>query len=256
MKIRLWSDIHLEFSDAQYDHIWQANDEDKDITLILAGDIGVGMQARTFVENLCGHFKHVLLICGNHEFYKQEYMTVINGWKTFEEQEALRNFHFLDCDTRVLDGVRFIGDTMWTSFEHGDQALMQRAEYAMNDYGRIKVGDKFMKPAFTFERHTRFMNYLEEEIVKPHDGKTVVITHHSPLNYGRVQYHGPEWDPFYFACLEDRIAEWGKPDLWVHGHAHVSHDTQVANTRIIANPHGYMNYRLNPDFDKDIIIEL
>lgn len=256
MKLKLWSDIHLEFSNAKYDHIWEPAPEDKDTVLILAGDIGVGMQARSFVEELCKNFHSVLLVCGNHEFYGQEYMTVVNGWKQFEENEADKNFHFLDCDTRIIDGVRFIGDTMWTSFENGDQDLMARAEYAMNDYGRIKVGDNFMKPAFTFERHNRFMNYLEAEIQKPFDGKTVVITHHSPLNYGRVTYHGPKWDPFYFASLEARIREWGKPDLWVHGHAHVSHETQVASTRVIANPHGYHNYHTNGKFDNKKIIEL
>lgn len=256
MRLKIFSDIHLEFSNAGYDHIWQPNPEDRNTILLLAGDIGVGMQARTFVEELCKNFHSVLLICGNHEFYGQEYMTVLNGWKNFEENEADKNFHFLDRDTRIIDGVRFIGDTMWTSFEHGDQRLMARAEYAMNDYGRIKVGDNFLKPAFTFQRHTEFINYLEQKLAEPFDGKTVVMTHHSPLNYGRIKYHGPSYDPFYFACLENRIKEWGKPDLWVHGHAHVSHDTQVGNTRILANPHGYLNYSVNTKFNKDIIIEL
>ena len=53
IKIKVWSDLHLEFSRYNFDHIHLSNEDDKDTTLILSGDIGVGTSSIPFIEEMC-----------------------------------------------------------------------------------------------------------------------------------------------------------------------------------------------------------
>jgi predicted phosphodiesterase len=255
MRIRVFSDLHLEFSDHKFDHIWTPSEEDKDTVLLLAGDIDVGRSSGEFMEELCRHFKYVLRICGNHEFYNHEFDTVLQFWRDFEVMGP-HNFHFLNSDKRVIDGVRFLGGTMWTGFNKADPVTMVHAQQGMNDYHTIKRGGKFLSPYYILEQHKEFMNFLNKELETPFDGPTVVMTHHSPGNH--LKRRGcPAFgtDHCYFADLEELI---GNTDikLWVHGHTHEQWDYMINETRVVCNPYGYHNYRTNPDFDKVIMLEV
>ena len=52
-----------------------------------------------------------------------------------------------------------------------------------------------------------------------------------------------------------RIRSRHQPRLWIHGHIHDSHDYTIGNTRVIANPRGYID-ELNPNFDPELVIEV
>ena len=256
MKLRLWSDLHFEFAGHKYDHIWTPSPDDKETIVLLAGDIDLGTCASTFVHDLCKDFKHVLYCHGNHEHYHRDYKNNIVEWMRIEE-EGPENFHFLYNDWRILDGVRFLGGTMWTSFDNADILTMASARREMNDYQEIHCDGERITPHFILAEHNKFIEFLKEEFDKPFDGKTVVMTHHSPgsalKRNGRVN---DRLDHCYYADLEQMIGNANVVDLWVHGHTHQSADYLINETRVVCNPYGYHNYATNPDFDKNLIIEL
>lgn len=257
MKIKVWSDLHLEFRNNLYDHIWTPSEDDKDVVLLLAGDIAKGTASRDFMEALCSSFKHVLRICGNHEFYENDFNQVIEGWKKYEEEEAPSNFHFLHNDWRILDGVRFLGGTMWTSFNDGDVIDMAAAHRIMNDYVEIRCDGKRITPQFVLQEHDKFMQFLLTEFDKPFDGPTVVMTHHSPGNaLKRLGHRGDRTNSAYFADIEELIGYHNKSVLHVHGHTHRSYDYMINNTRVVCNPYGYWGKSVNRDFNPNLIIEV
>ena len=257
MKIRLLSDLHLEFRDNKYDHIWIPSITDKEEILILAGDISVGTCARDFINELCNHFRHVIMICGNHEFYYNDYFKIISDWKNIEDAGPT-NFHFLYNDWRILDGVRFLAGTMWTNFDDSDPFVMGAAHRMMADYVKIRHDNKSITPDFIINEHEKFIEFLVQKFDEPFDGKTVVITHHSPGN--EVRRHGRKspdnLGSAYFADIEQLIGWHDKAVLWVHGHTHRSWDYIINNTRVVCNPYGYWGDSINPDFDDNLIIEI
>jgi len=257
MKIKLWSDLHLEFRENKFDHLWSDKSSDElDTTLLLAGDIGVGMGGTEFVTEMCKHFKHVLRICGNHEFYDHDHDSIIAGWTEFEETGP-DNFHFLNNDWRELDGVRFLGGTMWTGMNNGDYRAISDAERGMNDYACIKHKGMSINPRFTIMQHNKFMDALNEKLAEPFDGPTVVMSHHSPGNFLKRKQRQPYGvDHAYFADLEELIGNHTEIKLWVHGHTHENWDYMINETRVVCNPYGYHGYATNKGFDRDIILEV
>lgn len=254
MKLRLLSDLHLEFSGYKFKHIWTPSEEDKEITLLLAGDISVGLTARFFVENLCKSFKHVLMVCGNHEFYNNDMTDIRARWR--EVEEGIPNFHFLDNEWRILDGVRFLGGTMWTDLNDGDYMTKATAHRTMNDYRSISKDKNVITPDITIAEHDKFIKFLIEKFDEEFDGPTVVMTHHSPGNIQRSGYDSSILNYAYFAEMENMIGTHDCVDLFVHGHTHKSADYMINNTRVVCNPHGYHGHEVNPEFDKNLIIEI
>lgn len=257
MKIRLFSDLHLEFSRYEFDHIWTPQLEDKEQTVLLAGDIGKGMGARTFVEELCKNFKHVVMICGNHEFYDHDFEKVIEDWRHYELNEASPNFHFLYNDWRILDGVRFLGGTMWTDFNGANIFNVNAAYTIMSDYSEINYNGGKIRPQLIIAEHDKFMRFLLEKFDEPFDGPTVVMSHHSPGNeLKRMGKPGDLLGAAYFADIEEVIGYHNKAKVWVHGHTHQSWDYLINETRVLCNPYGYYGHSTNSGFDKHFTFEV
>lgn len=257
MKLKVWSDLHLEFRNNLFDHLHFEDPADKETTLLLAGDISTGMGAKGFVEEMCKHFKHVLMIHGNHEYYNNDVEKTVQDWVNWELEGAPKNFHFLNNDTRIIDGVRFIGGTMWTSFNNGDPIIMSMAFRMMNDYHVIKNHGMAIGTDFILAEHNKFMEFLKTELHEKFNGKTVVMTHHSPGHNSRsVNFSGDKLNDCYFADQEKLIGEHTEIALWVHGHTHDSFDYMINETRIVGNPYGYWGHAVNPTFDRRLIVEV
>jgi len=262
MKIKVWSDLHLEFrtddmEKTQFDHIHHEHPDDKETTLLLAGDIGTGTIAKPFVEEMCNHFKHVLMVHGNHEYYENDFNKVLKSWQDWELEDAPKNFHFLYNDWRILDGVRFLGGTMWTSFNKGDPITMGAAHRMMNDYAAIRSHGECITPHFILREHDRFYDFLVAKFAEPFDGPTVVMTHHSPGNELKRRGHrGDRLGGCYFADIEEMIGNTNVANLWVHGHTHNNWDYMINETRVVCNPYGYWGYDANRDFDRAFILEV
>jgi predicted phosphodiesterase len=110
MKIQILSDVHNEFSVLPIAHT------NADV-VILAGDIHLGNRGIDWAQQF---EKPVIYVPGNHEYYNGHLETVNQRIK---EAAVGTNVYILDGgDELVIQGVRFLGGTLWTDFALFGQA--------------------------------------------------------------------------------------------------------------------------------------
>lgn len=251
MKIRIASDLHLEFFG------WTPPSADADV-VVLAGDIHNGVSA---VEWAVRHFPDtpVVYVPGNHEYYGGRLQDVLAELR----KEASRlGVHVLDGDQVVLNGVRFLGATLWTDFAlygSAPPALGQAfadAEAGMNDYRLIRYGEKgLFRPERAREIHLERVSWLEAGLAAPFEGPTVVVTHHLPhLRSIHPKYARSPMNPSFVSDLSHLVR--APVALWIHGHTHESVDYVVNGTRVVCNPRGYLPMEPNPAFDPRLVVEV
>lgn len=242
MRIQFFSDIHLEFGD------FAIPDTDADV-LVAAGDIGLGASG---IEWLKSAGKPVVFVAGNHEFYAGEYAAVRAA---LAAATAGSSVHLLEDSEAQIDGVRFVGGTLWTDFNGADPALMSVARNSMNDYLQIRCGEGPLVPAHTLEANARTRRWLHDALARPFDGRTVVVTHHAPSF--RSWQADPD-SPLRYAYCNDLHGLIARPpvDLWIHGHVHYVSDYLENGVRILCNPRGYHGYQNVRGFDPARIVEI
>ena len=81
--------------------------------------------------------------------------------------------------------------------------------------------------------------WLENELAKPCDLFTMVITHFAPsLKVNNPNY--PITDISAYFCSDyDRLIKQYQPTLWAFGHTHANFDIQMGVTRVVSNQKGY-----------------
>jgi Icc-related predicted phosphoesterase len=127
----------------------------------------------------------------------------------------------------------------------------------MNDFFVIKKADrKHLIPEDTVDLFQESKRYIFETLATAGDRKTVVVTHHgvSPLSI-QEQFRGDSLNCAFMTDISNEIIDHG-PYLWVHGHTHNSFDYTLGKTRVVVNPYGYKDVEVNPQFDKQLVIEL
>jgi Icc-related predicted phosphoesterase len=239
MKVSYYSDIHLEFDDYNWPHIF---DDGADV-LVLAGDIGT--KERHFEWILSQPHKHIIYVLGNHEYYGSNIESVER--KTREAFEGT-NVHFLQGGEHVIiDGVLFLGGTLWTDFELYGQfkAPMSKLESQMgiNDFKKIRQGANYKKltPDDTIITHQNTLKIFKEKLESLTYDKAVVVTHHAPSEISiEKAYKGDKLSPAYASNLEEFMLHYS-PVLWVHGHIHANNNYTIGNTRVVSNPRGYVS---------------
>ncbi len=251
--IALLSDIHLEFSGGKFDH----TPPDCDV-VILAGDTAPGVAGLVWAAETFGDTP-VISIAGNHEMYHQNRQMPRFYDKLHKKAKEL-GINFLQNETIVIGGVRFVCCTLWTDFSLvGNQPLaMLHAEGEMNDYQLIKqIGGGNLRAATVLAEHEKSMEFLTEALATKFDGPTVVVTHHAPseMSVG-PHFKGRRENAFYASNLH-RFIEVMDPTIWAHGHMHSSSDYMIFDTRIITNPRGYVGRPgYNDDFDPNFVFEV
>ncbi|WP_196223174.1 metallophosphoesterase [Roseibium sp. RKSG952] len=250
MKIHVYSDIHAEIN---YDVEVRAN-PDADVTVV-AGD--VSNSAKATVDWLLRNTPEntpCVFVAGNHEFYNNEFPGELDTFRELCSRED--RLVFLENDVRVIDGVRFVGATLWTDYAlYGDPASgMIAAGRAINDHYRVRHGCEAFLPKIARETHLLSRGFILNALVKPFDGPSVVVTHHCP--HPRSIHPKYNLSPINVAFVSDltETIHRGQADLWIHGHTHSSFDYRVSNTRVVCNPYGYGDE--NPSFDPDLIVEV
>ena len=286
MKIKLVSDLHLEFSDINI-----TNDDNCDV-LILGGDImiaqdlhdhpepnntadqaaianGTGLgrrqqaaqRFRDFLKRCSFQFPHVIYIAGNHEFYNGKFYAGIDYLR--EECAKYPNVYFLECDTKVIDDVTFIGGTLWTDMNKGDPLTMHAIEGMMNDF-RIIKNDKrnyaSMSARDVVGRHARTLAYFRSVLAEQHNKKFVVVGHHSPSfqSAHEMYKHDTLMNGGYHSDLSEFILDHPQIKLWTHGHTHHPFDYMIGETRVVCNPRGYENdgYSEDTGWNPNIVLEV
>ena len=249
MKLHILSDLHLEFG------AFDIPKTDADV-IILAGDIHVGVRAIEWIKSQTD--KPVIYVLGNHEYYRHVYPDL---QEKIREACAGSNIHFLENDTVMINGVRFLGCSLWTDYKLFDtqKSSMYEAELCMNDFRSIKahVGKQWrrLRPADYLESFQKSKKWLARQL-QEQSIPTVVVTHHAPSNQSNAsEYKLSELAPAFSSKLDEFIEE-HKPSLWIHGHMHNNSDYMIAETRILCNPRGYLGIEENQDFDECLVVEV
>lgn len=86
--------------------------------IILAGDIGLGVDgvAWAIIESLAEQ-KPLIYIIGNHELYGHTRQIIVEMRDLVRECKA--PVHILEQESFVLEGVRFLGATLWSDLAAG-----------------------------------------------------------------------------------------------------------------------------------------
>jgi hypothetical protein len=233
---------------------------------VFAGDIARGADSvRWMLDQRALLGRPVLFVAGNHEYYRGVLEDV-----AAEIRDAARgtNVTFLDADVvPVIDGVRFVGCTMWTDYMFGgNQYGGMREGLRLNDHRMIETSygrkiPRSFSPNMAFDRHWRERQWLLDRLAEDHDGQTVVVTHHAahPGSLHPKYANAGHLNASFISDLRADIDEF-QPAVWIHGHVHDSHDYIAdGGTRIVCNPRGYSlgaGRSENAGFDPALVIEI
>lgn len=253
MKLQVVSDLHLGVRTMEHPHV------DCDV-VVLAGDIARPEQAITWAK---GFGKPVVYVPGNHEFYGGAIAEVISELRS---RAMGSDVHVLAQDEVTIDGVRFLGATLWTDFElfgaeGGKRLAMSAAQKLLRDFSRIRAkvdSDEPFTPlgsAQTFMQHAGWLkDRLQEKVGVP----TVVVTHHAPSPQSvHPRFAGSILNASFVSNAE-HLFEVNPPRLWIHGHTHDSFDYWIGQTRVVCNPRGYAKSgeNENASFDPGLVLHV
>jgi len=246
------SDLHLEFP-ANKAFIKKHPLQPMGDVLVLAGDIvpfAVMDKHKDFFNYLSDNFETTYWLPGNHEYYLfdiTEKSGVLN--------EKIRSNLFLVNNTSVVhENVKFIFSTLWSKISTGHQWQIERS---MNDFHQIKhKGYRFSAEQYN-KLHWESIAFIEKELQKHQQDKTVVFTHHCPtfLNYPE-QYKGDVLNEAFAVELFNLI-ESSEIAYWVYGHHHTNTpEFTIGNTKLITNQLGYVQHNEHQLFETNKVIEI
>ncbi len=259
MNIQLLSDLHLESSPNFVPQPAPGAD-----VLVLAGDIG-SYQTDSLLTRLdiadfgLGRFANwpcpVVFVPGNHEYDGQEFDA---AHARLQEVCKRLGFIWLEREVAIIQGVRFVGCTLWTDFD----ALTSTHAVASQGTGSVTLGqqlvarDKAFRAAnFALKKNhalqagqpmlaegvralgLQSQAWLRQALASPFNGTTVVVTHFAPsLRSADPRYGVTPGTAGFCNALDDLLPQ---AQLWLHGHLHCPVDYTAGGCRVVANPLGY-----------------
>lgn len=274
MKIQLLSDLHLE----AHPHFQPEHAPGAD-ALVLAGDVGsyqtgsqladadFGLARFSPLPQYAGWPVPVLFVPGNHEYDAQDYDAAHERLRQTCDRLGI---HWLERETLVLDGVRFVGATLWSDFDaladHENATDLTRrlklrdkafraADFYLRKTGGTRHGELFLAAAMR-EEALASQAWLAEALAAPFDGPTVVVTHFAPSLRSADPRYGLVPGTAGFCNALDALLPHAQ--LWLHGHLHAPSDYRAEGVRadgtpwqcrVVANPLGYARKGEQASFD-------
>lgn len=256
MILGIVSDLHINFSGVTVP-------VDGIDALVVAGDISpVHEQTASWLERTVPPELPVILVLGNHDH---------EGFRVDRAPARLRaavahlpNVHVLHNSAVVVDGVRFLGTTLWTAFDAFEPVLprltaMREAEQCISDFSHVLAATSPGSPARRLSARDMLAEYrkayefLAAALIEPHAGPTIVVSHFLPSpRCCAPQFKHDSLNPYFATNVEELVR---LADLWVHGHTHASINTLIEGTPVVCNPRGYSrtfglaeNQDWRPDF--------
>lgn len=273
MRLLIYSDLHLESHDFTPP---PAAVKQADL-VILAGDIKEGGGLASARKIFPG--KQIVYVPGNHEFYDRHCGRALSHMRS---QAKDLDIHFLERDEVTIDGIRFLGCTLWTDYlffgERMEDLVKLECSRHLPDYHAIWVDDdkqdlsacnelgfppkRLITPDDSQLWHGQSRSWLEAALAQGDPTKTVVVTHHLPHQRSVAwRYKQHKTSGAYASRLPASLIR--RCGLWIHGHTHdtVNHrfGDAVHETRVMSNPRGYRMLWLddteNPRFDPACLVD-
>lgn len=282
MKLQLMSDLHLEVHPQ-----FQPEPVPGADLLVLAGDIGsyqpgsllpdadFGLAQFSPLPQFGAWPAPVVYVPGNHEYDMQDFDAAHLRLRATCERLGIL---WLERETLVLNGVRFIGTTLWSDFD----ALLERPASSPAAQARnLKAREKAFRAADHYLRTTGSTRHgvpwlarqvreqslicqawLREALAVPFAGPTVAVTHFAPsLRSGDPRYGLTPGTAGFCNALDDLLPG---ADLWLHGHLHCPSDyvdtTQqhgaTRRCRVVANPLGYVRNGEQKGYRPQLCLEI
>ncbi|AHV92950.1 metallophosphoesterase [Bordetella holmesii] len=274
MRIQLLSDLHLE-TNPEFEFSPAPNAD----ILVLAGDIGSYQAGSRLPDadfglgrfaHAPGRAPHIIFVPGNHEFDGLGYRAATERLQAICSRLGI---HWLERESLVLDGVRFLGTTLWTDFEAlaaGQKTEILRRQQLEKAY---RAANFYLRKNTTLHDDGQPMlaediralglecqQWLRARLAQPFDGATVVITHFAPsLRSADPRYGVTPGTAGFCNAMDDLFCQ---ADVWIHGHLHCRNDYTVQDAasgrrcHVIANTLGYARKGEQASFDPHCIIEL
>lgn len=248
-KFQIVSDLHIEYNN--YIDPLKLITPSAEI-LILAGDIGSLYkinQLKNFLSNICKHFKAVIYVPGNHEYYiindsKPETMFSLNN-KLSKIEKEIDNLYILNRASLKIDNVCIIGATLWSSCKVNIPKYIVRIN-GMNNrlYNNL---------------HEQDLSYIESMIkyCKKNNLTPLVVSHHCPT-YSVIKTQKKKNDRFIslYATNLEYLLNKSSVHTWVCGHIHSNFDMNTeGGTRIVGNQFGKPKDNIR-DYYKDFVISV
>lgn len=228
MQFELVSDLHLEMDRER--KVFPALGSD---VLVVAGDLHVG--AANVYRDLVHYgklYKHIVYVPGNHEYYGSSLAEFNSQLRLLLSKHP--NIHFLNNQFVDIDGVRFIGSTLWTNFRYNPLAMMA-AKTLIADFKQIKDFTPELS-AKEFYQSKEFIKFAYESSQNP----KVIVSHFLPATECiHSKYAHENLINNYFS---NNLGEWISSlenTVWVYGHSHDPMDIVIGETRLVCNPLGY-----------------
>ena len=264
MNIQLLSDLHLE----AHPHFVPEPTPGADV-LVLAGDVGsyqsgsqladddFGLARFSPLPQHAGWPTPVLFVPGNHEYDAQDFDAAHLRLRQTCDRLGIT---WLERETRVLQGVRFVGTTLWSDFDaladhEGCTDLGRRlklrdkafraANFYLRKTGGTRHGEPFLAEPLR-EQALACQEWLAAALQQPFDGSTVAVTHFAPSLKSADPRYGLVPGTAGFCNALDHLLPHAQ--LWLHGHLHAPSDYLAQGQRgdgsawqcrVVANPLGY-----------------
>ena len=288
MKIQLLSDLHLETQPGFVPTPAPGAD-----VLVLAGDIGSYQPGSALPALGDSDFglarfspRHgwptpVLFVPGNHEYDGLDFDA---AHTRLRETCTRLGITWLEREVVVLDGVRFVGTTLWSDFDalgplagrmpeapppaHAvpsgytlQLAAREKAFRAANHYlrktGTVRGTQPWLADAVR-EQALVCQQWLAQTLAAPRAAAdtqpTVVVTHFAPsLRSADPRYGLTPGTAGFCNALDDWLAH---AQLWLHGHLHCPIDYTHQGCRVVANPLGYAGKGEQANFVPLFVVEV
>lgn len=279
MKIDFVSDLHLEFLDFP-----DFSREPGGDILLLAGDITTAAMFRpnrtdadarshskymkSFKKDLLDKYAAVFYVMGNHEHYNSIFKHTKAQLEDGFRRHDIKNLKILDNDVVMVDDIKIIGCTLWSSYFGGNPISMQDCELGMMDYrliGSMDVDDmnyynrhdsRTVTAEFLLNEHRNSVQFIRNMLNS--NTPTLILTHHAPTLVSLNKEHaGNGLDGAYASDLSDLILGYPQIRYWVHGHTHTNVHYSVGDySYVVSNQRGYIREKSHRMFNGVKSIEI
>lgn len=215
-------DVHLEgrpqemrdaFSETLASQIQEVKRKNKNPILVAAGDIS---EQTNGIEWLKQFDCETVYVCGNHEFWSGDYYETLELIKKKSNEPGYEKIHFLHNQQTIINGLRFVGGTMWTDLAQNlswiKKNYILKNFTGMADFKRITakkfygsqtnidnlrkflfshgvdedqvshlIEHQLYNPLIQLEEHQKTISFIEDTMIDGFEGETIVVTHHLPL---------------------------------------------------------------------------